>query len=311
MADLLKIYINRGHSNTDPGAVKYEQERALVVKVGDYMEAYLKANYQCLIKSSSGNVNSLTTITNEANAWGADIFVSIHFNAGGGDGAEILVYSTSNKALGEIFDKHIKAIGQNSRGIKCRPDLGVLRLTKMKAVLIECAFVDNWKDIQDWNDNAELKKMGEAIAKATAEALKLPKKVTYTKYVALEVMNHRAKPNTSGTVYCTIPTGTILKVQSVDSDGWGKVSYNDKTGYVRIKSSTKTYCKRVTAYKTLETMNHRSKASTSGALICTIPTGTTIYVQSVDSDGWGKLIYKGKTGYVRIKSSTKTYCKKV
>ena len=46
----------------------------------------------------------------------------------------------------------------------------------MPAVLIECAFVDNWKDIKDWNDNKELKKMGVAIAEAIAEYLKLPKK---------------------------------------------------------------------------------------------------------------------------------------
>lgn len=177
-----KIYLNEGHSNTDPGAVGYEVERELVVKVGKYFEAYLEKNYTCSVKESKGTVGSLTTICNEANKWGADLFVSIHFNAGGGDGHEILVYSKDNLALGKVFDKHIKAIGQNSRGVKYRPDLGVLRLTDMKAVLVECAFVDTWKDIKDWNDNSELKKMGEAIAKATAEYLNLPKKSTKKTY---------------------------------------------------------------------------------------------------------------------------------
>lgn len=176
MAKKEKVYINRGHDNTDPGAVGYVVEREQNVDVGDFVEEYLKENYECSIKGNKGTVGSLTTICNEANKWGADLFVSIHFNAGGGDGHEVLVYDKNNLALGKVFDKHLKAIGQNSRGVKYRPDLGVLRLTNMKAVLVECAFVDNWKDIKDWNESAELKKMGEAIAKAIAEFLDLPEK---------------------------------------------------------------------------------------------------------------------------------------
>jgi hypothetical protein len=41
----------------------------------------------------------------------------------------------------------------------------------MPAVLCEGAYVDNQKDIQDWNDNFELQKLGEAYAKAAAEFL--------------------------------------------------------------------------------------------------------------------------------------------
>lgn len=181
MAELKKLYINRGHSNTDPGAVGYETERKLVVKVADYMEEYLLANYQVSIKGNAGSVNSLTTISNEANKWGADLVVSIHFNAGKGDGFEALVYGSSRKPLGQMFEKYVKEIGQNSRGVKYRPDLGILRLTDAPAVLVECAFVDNWTDIKDWNENAELKKMGVAFAKAAADWLDLPKKAVVKK----------------------------------------------------------------------------------------------------------------------------------
>ena len=171
-----KIYINPGHSDKDPGAVGHETERLLNVKVADYMNEYMLANYICQTKVTAGSINSTHTASTEANSWGADLFVSIHFNAGGGDGYEALVYSVKNKELGLVFEKHIKAIGQNSRGVKYRPDLNVLRLTNMPAVLNEGAFVDNQKDIQDWNDDAELKKMGEAYAKAAAEFLDLEKK---------------------------------------------------------------------------------------------------------------------------------------
>ncbi|MBR4017087.1 MAG: N-acetylmuramoyl-L-alanine amidase [Oscillospiraceae bacterium] len=178
-----KIYINPGHSDKDPGAVGYETERKLNVAVSKHMNEYLLANYVCETKITPGTMDSLTAICNDANSWGADLFVSNHFNAGGGDGYEALVYSQKRVALGEIFAKHVKAAGQNLRlygaapGVKIRTDLDVLAKTNMPAVANEGAFVDNLKDIQDWNDDAELKKLGEAYAKAAAEFLGLEKKV--------------------------------------------------------------------------------------------------------------------------------------
>lgn len=171
-----KIYINPGHSNVDPGAVGFERERDLAVKVSNYMNSYLLNNYECETKVTSGSINSLNTVCKEANDWKADLFVSNHFNAGKGDGYEALVYSKANLALGQMFEKYVKAVGQNSRGVKYRPGLAVLRQTNMPAILNEGAFVDNWNDIKDWNDDAELKKMGEAYAKAAADYLNLPKK---------------------------------------------------------------------------------------------------------------------------------------
>lgn len=239
-----KVYWNDGHSKTDPGAVGYVVERKVAVKVGNYAIAHLKANYIVEIKRSTGDVGSLTYICNEANKWGADLFVSVHFNAGGGDGYEALVYSKDNYELGKVFEKHVKAVGQNSRGVKYRPDLGVLRLTNMKAILNEIAFVDNKKDIKDWDEDHELKKIGIALAKACAEYLGLPKKTIKYKTV-VNNLNHRKKPSLVSTILQKIPKDTTLNVQSVDKNGWGKVVYKNKTGYVRIKSNTKTYCVKV------------------------------------------------------------------
>lgn len=171
-----KIYINPGHSDKDPGAVGYEIERELNVKVSNFMNEYLLANYDCQTRMNPGSMGNLSAISEDANTWGADLFVSNHNNAGGGDGYEALVYSEKNVPLGRVFEKYVKAIGQNSRGVKLRPDLAVLRLTNMPAVLNEGAFVDNKTDIQDWNDDHELKKLGIAYAQAAAEFLGLEKK---------------------------------------------------------------------------------------------------------------------------------------
>lgn len=176
-----KIYVNAGHSNTDPGAVsKYGRERTFNVKVRNAMVKYLEDNYVCQVRWNDGNLKDLKKITAAANKWGADLYVSIHFNSANGkaDGWEGLLYNLDekHKKCGKIFEKHIKAIGQNSRGLKARPDLKNLALTDMMAILNECAFIDNWKDIKDWNDDKELKKMGIALAKAAAEYLNLKKK---------------------------------------------------------------------------------------------------------------------------------------
>lgn len=169
-----KIYINPGHSDKDPGAVGYETERKLNVKVSQYMSEYLLANYECETKVYSND--SLSAVCTDANTWGADLFVSNHFNAGKGDGYEALVYNQNRVALGKVFEKYVLAAGQNSRGVKLRPDLAVLSNTHMAAVANEGAFVDNQKDIADWNEDAELKKLGEAYAKAAAEFLGLEAK---------------------------------------------------------------------------------------------------------------------------------------
>lgn len=170
-----KVFWDAGHGGSDPGAVKYVKEADVNIKVVNYAHEYLKDNYECESKKDT-TADSIRTVVGRANSWDADLFVSVHFNAGGGDGYEALVYSSKSKALGQCFEKHVKAVGQNSRGVKYRPDLGVLRLTDMKAILNEIAFVDNKKDIRDWDENSELKVMGIALAKAAADYLNIPKK---------------------------------------------------------------------------------------------------------------------------------------
>ena len=182
---MTKIYINPGHSDKDPGAVGYETERRLNVAVSKYMEAYLLANYECETRMNPGTMDDLAEICKDANNWGADLFVSNHFNAGGGDGFECFVYSTNNVPMGKVFEKYVLDAGQNSRGVKIQPGFTVLAKTHMPAILLEGAFVDNQKDIADWNDNFELQKLGEAYANAAAEVQKLEPKATAQYYAKI------------------------------------------------------------------------------------------------------------------------------
>lgn len=180
-----RIYINPGHSEKDPGAVGYEVERDLNVRVSNYQRDFLLANYDCEVRMNPGTMGNLYDICEDANKWGANLFVSNHNNSGKGDGWEGLINSEATRELGETFEKYVKEVGQNSRGVKIRTGLVVLRDTKMAAIMNEGAFVDNLVDIQDWNDDAELKKLGEAYAKAAAEFVGAKKKAAKPKTVTV------------------------------------------------------------------------------------------------------------------------------
>ena len=83
---------------------------------------------------------------------------------------------TANNILSEIVK-----IGQNSRGAKTRKNssgkdyYGFIRETKAQAVIVECAFVDNKKDIQILDTKAEQAAMGVAIAKGILKTLGISK----------------------------------------------------------------------------------------------------------------------------------------
>ena len=195
-----KIYINPGHSDKDPGAVGYETERDLNVLVASEMAVYMTQHFDCQVRVGSGD--SLYGLCDEANAWGADLFVSIHFNAAGGDGFECYVYSDKTVDLGRIFAKYVESVGQNLResavapGVKKRQNLAVLYRTAMPAILLEGAFVDNLKDIRDWNEPAELGRLAVAYAQAAAEYLKLEEKKEESKvWYRVQVGAYREKAN--------------------------------------------------------------------------------------------------------------------
>lgn len=98
----------------------------------------------------------LTSRTNAANKWGADIYVSIHHNAGikGGSGGGIVAYTYTRvdnvtkawqKALYDALIKHTGLKGNRATPL-AKADLHECRETKMPAVLLELGFMDSSTD---------------------------------------------------------------------------------------------------------------------------------------------------------------------
>lgn len=102
---------------------------------------------------------SLAQRCKTANEWGADLYLSIHHNAGinGGAGGGLVVYRYNKlSATGEtgkwqktIYEQLVKA--GVPKGNRAEPinsaSFAVLKDTKMKAVLIECGFMDSSTDV--------------------------------------------------------------------------------------------------------------------------------------------------------------------
>jgi len=100
--------------------------------------------------------------TEEANAWGADYFISLHTNASelaAATGSEAFVYALGTRAadLAEAMLAGLQeSTGLATRGVFARPSLYVLKRTAMPAVLLELGFITNARDARLMNESPEL-----------------------------------------------------------------------------------------------------------------------------------------------------------
>ena len=169
------VFLSAGHGGSNPGAVAYGlKEKDINLNALLACKEVLETHGINVVCSRTKDENDdVYEEVREANDSGADIAVSFHANAGGGDGFEAFYYSTSTKSkkLAQLGEKYVKELGQNSRGIKSGDHLYFVRKTNMTAVLFESFFLDNDKDNDIGDTLAEQKAFGVAYAKAILEYL--------------------------------------------------------------------------------------------------------------------------------------------
>ena len=200
-----KVFLGVGHGGKDPGAVANGfKEKDVNLSVALACQAELVRHGVTVLMSREGDAEeSLSGKIADCNRFAPDLALDIHNNAGGGDGAEVYHHhggGTGKILANNILDEVIK-IGQNSRGAKIKKNANgrdyyaFIRDTAAPAVIVECAFLDNKKDVQIIDTAAEQKKMGVAIAKGILKTLGITYKAPATKVYRVQVGAYTQKAN--------------------------------------------------------------------------------------------------------------------
>lgn len=181
-----KVFIGVGHGGNDSGAIGNGlKEKDLTLQIAlacrDVLERHGVAVGMSRTKDEADTVQDEIK---ECNEYNPHIAIDIHINAGGGDGAEVFysVNGGKGKTLAENVIHEIERIGQNSRGAKTKTNssgadyYAFIRQTNAPAIIVECAFIDNAKDISIIDTIYERHNMGVAIAAGVLKTLG----ITYT-----------------------------------------------------------------------------------------------------------------------------------
>lgn len=176
----MKIAVRGGHCPKVTGASALIDELTEDRKVKDSVIKYLRQLGHEVLDvtppdSTSTSSADLAYGVDKANSWGAELFVSIHFNKAydsynGAIGSEVCVYSNFDIAK-RVVDG-LGSLGFKNRGQKARTGLYELKNTKMKSMIIEVCFVEATEDVSLY------KRLGhDTIGKTIAESI-ANKKVT-------------------------------------------------------------------------------------------------------------------------------------
>ena len=165
----MKICIDAGHGGKDPGACGNGlKEKDITLNIAKSVSEILKKQgFEVYQTRTSDIYDSPDEKAQKGNSYNADLFVSIHCNSAvdtTATGTEVLIYGydSTNEVIANHILNNLVELGLRNRGIKTRPDLAILRETKMSAVIAETAFISNINDsklLLDYN------KFAEAIAK--------------------------------------------------------------------------------------------------------------------------------------------------
>lgn len=128
---------------------------------------------------------------------------------------------------------------------------------------------------------------------------------------AIYEVNFRSGPSTGYTAYQAVPQGGTVNVLSASINGWTKVSYDGKTGYISSPYLTATAAtpapapapapvadKVIGTAKANDNVNFRAGETTGSGILGVVPQGTTVNLLGASVNGWTKVSWNGKTGYI-------------
>jgi len=180
----MKIVIDAGHGpetngkRSPDGSLREYQFNSAVAQYAADELLHGYESVEILFTHADDRDVPLKERTDRANAWKADLFVSIHANAAGdggwssAQGIETFVYETrpaAAVALANAVQRQlIRATGRPDRGVKSA-NFHVLRETRMTAILVECGFMTHRDECELLKSNAYRRKCADAIVAGIVE----------------------------------------------------------------------------------------------------------------------------------------------
>lgn len=165
----MKVYLSPSNQYDNLYAYGNTNEMIQCNRIAEAAEKYLKANGFDVKRAPQGQ--NMNVSINESNAWGADVHICIHTNAGGGKGCEVYTYSGAANELKyarPIYNEIAAVTQSNDRGLKVA-NFAELRATTAMAVYCECEFHDNATIAQWIIENVDV--IGKAIAKGMCASI--------------------------------------------------------------------------------------------------------------------------------------------
>lgn len=147
----MRIVVNAGHTKfgEGTGASKYLNESKETRKIAyELMKLLADSKHEVIPAVYDRSANNLKEAVTLANNEGADLFISIHLNAGGGTGCEAYTWRGQQVAQAVKACSYLKKLGFKNRGVKDGSNLYVIKNTKATAILLEICFVDSKADAE-------------------------------------------------------------------------------------------------------------------------------------------------------------------
>jgi len=173
------IVLDPGHGGYDPGATYNGlREKDLNLSLALKVAARL-AGVKTLLTRERDTYVSLADRVALSKRAEADLFISLHSNAGGGKGFESFIYSglgVKDPAVPMqqlIHGEIMKALNRweiADRGLK-RASFYVLKSNPRPAILIESLFLDNFREAQIWREPLFAETLAGSLAEGIRAAL--------------------------------------------------------------------------------------------------------------------------------------------
>lgn len=170
----MKIYLSPSAQPANNYAAGDTNEQAQCNRIAEAAKSALERCGFAVRKAPEGQ--GYKENVDESNAWGADLHIPIHTNAGGGAGTVVFVHGGTAKQMQyakPIYDEvQATSPGTTDYGVRVNSGLYELGYTTATAVYVECEFHDR-ADLAAWiiEHTTEL---GEAIARGVCTGAGVP-----------------------------------------------------------------------------------------------------------------------------------------